>query len=486
MLRSGSYDSIVVGAGPNGLAAAVTMARAGKSVLVVEAKESPGGCVRSDEGTLPGFLHDTYAAIFPLAVDTPFFGSLPPGAFPVEWITPHAALAHPFDDGTCLALSRSVESSAEALGADGEAYLDCIEPFVRRWRALAGDILQPLLHVPRHPGLFLSFGLKGIQSVQHTAGRLFRTERARALFAGLGAHSILPLDSAGTAAFALFMGASAHATGWPVPGGGAQKITDALAAYLKSLDAEIEVSREVHDIRTLPYSRVLFFDLTPRQILEITRSRLPGRHRIQLRRYRYGPGVCKVDWALDGPIPWTARGCREAGTVHLGGTSREIALSERRVWQGIHPERPFVICAQPSLFDPVRAPEGKHTAWAYCHVPNGSHQNMAERIEQQVERFAPGFTKLILARRVFTAGNLHGRNPNLVGGDIAAGANTLGQLLFRPDISFRPYAFGWSRFRVCSASSPPGAGVHGMGGYNAARDALADIWGIKNPDRGRV
>jgi len=483
MLRSGSYDSIVLGAGPNGLAAAVTMARAGKSVLVVEARESPGGCVRSDEGTLPGFLHDTYAAIFPLACGTPFFGGLPSSGFPVEWIVPPVAVAHPFDDGTCLALSRSEEASAQAMGEDGDAYLDLIGSFAGRWRALAGDILQPLLHVPRHPALFLSFCLKGLQSAQHTANRLFRTEKARALFAGLGAHAILPLDSIGTAAFALFMAASAHATGWPIPRGGAGRIADALAAYLRSMDAEIQLSREVHDFRALPYSRVLFFDLTPRQILETTGRLLPFRHRIQLGRYRYGPGVCKVDWALDGPIPWTAPGCREAGTVHLGGSFREIALSEGAVWQEDHPGSPFVICTQPSLFDPGRAPRGRHVAWAYCHVPNGSHQNMAERIERQVERFAPGFTRLILARRVMTAGSLQGRNPNLVGGDIASGANTMYQLLFRPTVSWRPYAFGWSRFRICSASSPPGAGVHGMCGYNAARNALEEIWRIKSPER---
>ena len=483
MLRSASYDAIVVGAGPNGLAAALTMTRAGRSVLVVEAADAPGGCVRSDEGTLPGFLHDTYAAVFPLATGTPFFSGLPSHAFPVEWITPPAALAHPFDDGTCLTLSRSLETSAAGLGEDARAYHDYVEPFARRWGALMQDILKPLIHVPRYPFLFLSFGLKGVRSVEQASRSLFRTEKAHALFAGLGAHSIRPLDAPGTAAFALLMGASTHATGWPMPRGGAGKITDALTAYLQSLHAEIRLMCEVHDFRTLPYSRVLFFDLAPGQILEITRGRLPRRHRFQLGRYRHGPGVCKIDWALDGPIPWAASECREAGTLHLGGTAREIALAERQVWQGIHPERPFVICSQPSLFDPSRAPQDKHTAWAYCHVPNGSYQNMAQRIEQQVERFAPGFTKLILSRRVFTARSLQRHNQSLVGGDVAAGANTLRQLLFRPDISWKPYAFGWSRFRICSASSPPGAGVHGMCGYNAARDALQDIWRIMKPER---
>jgi len=483
MLRSASYDAVIVGAGLNGLATALTMARAGRSVLVVEAAEIPGGCVRSDEGTLPGFLHDTYAAVFPLAMGTPFFSSLPPHAFPVEWITPPVALAHPFDDGTCLTLSRSLDTSAADLGRDAQGYHDYVEPFARRWSALTQDILKPLIHMPKHPGLFLSFGLKGIRSVEQTARSLFRTEKAQALFAGLGTHSIRPPDAPGTAGFALLMGASAHSTGWPMPRGGAEKITDALVTYLQSLHAEIRLMCEVNDFRSLPYSRVLLFDLAPGQILEITRGRLPRRHRLQLRRYRHGPGVCKMDWALDGPIPWTAPGCREAGTLHLGGTAREIALAERQVWQGVHPERPFVICSQPSLFDPSRAPQGRHTAWAYCHVPNGSYQNMGPRIEQQVERFAPGFTKLILSRRVLTARSLQRHNQSLVGGDIAAGANSLRQLFFRPDISCKPYAIGWNRFRICSASSPPGAGVHGMCGYNAARDALQDVWRIKKPEK---
>jgi phytoene dehydrogenase-like protein len=479
MLRPGSRDSIVVGAGPNGLAAAITMARAGKSVLVVEAADRPGGCVRSEEGSLPGFIHDTYASVFSMAVGTPFFDSLPPQAFPVEWVVPPAALAHPFDDGTCLLLSRSVEDSAEAMGPDGAAYLELMKPFAKRWSALAWDILQPLVHVPRHPGLLLSFGLRGIQPVARSARRLFQTDKARSLFAGLGAHAVLPQESLGTTAFALFMGASAHATGWPIPRGGAQRVTDALTAYLQSLYAEIELRREVHDFRGLPYSRLIFLDLTPRQILWITRDRLPRRHRLQLERYGYGPGVCKVDWALEGPIPWKARRCREALTVHLGGTYEEIALSERQIRHGIHPARPFVICVQPSLFDASRAPRDRHTAWAYCHVPSESRQDMSRIIEQQVERFAPGFGRLILSRRVLTAEGLHARNPNLVGGDMTGGANTFFQLLFRPDVSLKPYAFGRSRFRVCSASSPPGGGVHGMCGYNAATRALAEIWKIR-------
>ncbi|MFY9396895.1 MAG: NAD(P)/FAD-dependent oxidoreductase, partial [Desulfomonilia bacterium] len=344
---------------------------------------------------------------------------------------------------------------------------------------LAGEILQPLLHVPRHPGLLLSFGLKGIQPVDRSARRLFRTDKVQALFAGLGTHAVMPLDSLGTTAFALFMGASAHATGWPIPKGGAQRVTDALVTYLQSLYVEFELRRRVYDFRDLPYSQVLFLDLTPRQILWITRDRLPRRHRLQLQRYGYGPGVCKVDWALKGPIPWTARECREALTLHLGGTYQEIALSERQVRQGVHPAKPFVICVQPSIFDASRAPEGRHTAWAYCHVPHASHRDVSTLIEQQIERFAPGFTKLILSRRVITAEGLHERNPNLVGGDITGGANTFFQLLFRPDVSLKPYAFGWSRFRVCSASSPPGGGVHGMCGYNAARRALAEIWKMR-------
>jgi len=472
MPLSGSYDSVIVGSGPNGLAAAITLASAGKSVRVFEAGPVPGGCLKTDEGTLPGFLHDTCAAVFPMAVGTPFFESLPSHAFPVEWIVPPAALAHPFDDGSCLLLSGSLEQTMEALGDDGGTYGKYIGPFASQWRELASELLNPVFHIPRHIVSLLQFGIKGIWPVSLTARHVFRTDKARALFAGLGAHSIMPLEHPLTSAFALVMGASAHATGWPIPRGGAGSTADALVSHLKSLGAEITLSHPVGCLDELPRCGTVFFDVSPKEILRIARSRIPKLKTLQLERYRYGPGAFKLDWALSGPIPWEASGCSRAATVHVGGSYEEIALAEREVRQGVHPRRPFVLCAQPSLFDRTRAPEGKHTAWAYCHVPNGSQQDMTERIEAQIERFAPGFRKKILARRVLSPSGLEKLNANLVGGDIAGGVNSLFRILFRPFVSAYPYSLGDGGLYICSSSSPPGGGVHGMCGYNAALSAL--------------
>lgn len=466
---------MIVGSGPNGLAAAITLARAGKSVCVIEAAQAPGGCLRSDEGTLPGFIHDTCSAIFPMAVETPFFESLVPGGFSVEWIVSPAALAHPFDDGSCLLVSRSPEQTMESLGDDGRAYGRYIRPFASRWKDLASDLLQPAFRLPGHPRLMTLFGIKGMWPVSMAAHRLFRTDKARALFAGLGAHSILPLEKPLTSAFALFMAASAHATGWPISRGGTGSIAAALAAQLKSLGVEITVSRPVNSLDDIPRCSTVLFDSSPKQILRILKDRIPRRKGLQLARYQYGPGAFKLDWALSGPIPWKAKECFQAATVHLGGSYEEIARSEREVRQGIHPQKPFVLCAQPSLFDRSRAPEGMHTAWAYCHVPNGSGQDMTERIESQIERFAPGFRKTILGRRVLSPGGLEKLNANLVGGDIAGGANTFSQIFFRPTVSAYPYSLGREGFYICSASSPPGGGVHGMCGYNAARSVLKEM-----------
>ncbi|HQJ07852.1 MAG TPA: NAD(P)/FAD-dependent oxidoreductase [Deltaproteobacteria bacterium] len=472
MVGHGGYDSLVVGAGPNGLAAAITLARAGRSVCVVDARRNPGGCAGSDEGTLPGYLHDTFSAVFPMAVDTPFFSGLSPEEFPVEWIVPPAALAHPFDDGSCLLLSRSIDSSIQAFGEDADPYAQCIRPFAEAWKELSAEILSPPFHVPRHPLLLMRFGLKGMWPVSVTARRLFRTDKVRALFAGLGAHSIMPLDHPLTSSFALFMCASAHQTGWPIARGGAGTIGSALAAHLKNLGAEILLSHPVNSMKDIPGSRSVFFDLTPGQILAVARERIPTGVSRQLARYRSGPGAFKVDWALDAPIPWRAGECCRASVVHLGGSYEEIARSERLAAEGSDPDVPFVILAQPSLFDPSRAPQGKHTAWAYCHVANGSKRDLTSRIEGQIERFAPGFKKRILSRRVLPPTVLQGLNANLIGGDIAGGANTFCQIFFRPIRSLNPYALSRDGLYICSSSSPPGGGVHGMCGFNAARKAL--------------
>lgn len=474
MHETGTHDAIVVGSGPNGLAAAITMARAGRSVRVLEERGSCGGCVCSDEGTLPGFIHDTCSAIYPMAIDTPFFSGIPRERFPVEWIVPPAALAHPLDDGPCVLVSRSMDPTARSLGRDGPAYLSYAGLFARRWKDLADDILRPVFHVPRHPVLLALFGARSVWPVGMAARALFRTPAARALMAGMGAHSVMPLEYPFTSAFALFMCASAHATGWPIPLGGAGAIAGALEEYARSLGVEIAISHPVRSMDDLAKGPHVFFDLAPRQLLAVAGERLTARGRRALSNYRYGPGAFKIDWALDGPIPWTAPECSQAATVHLGGTCEEIALSERLVWQGVHPEKPFVILVQPSLFDPSRAPAGKHTAWAYCHVPGGSAYDMTARIEAQVERFAPGFKDRVLARRVLGPAAFECLNPNLVGGDIAGGANTLRQILFRPMASLDPYRLA-PGISLCSASSPPGGGVHGMCGMNAAENVLRKL-----------
>jgi phytoene dehydrogenase-like protein len=471
MSGNGAADAVVVGSGPNGLAAAVTLARSGMAVRVFEAGDRPGGCLRSDEATLPGFIHDTCSAIFPMAIGTPFFSSIPRDRFPVEWIFPKSPLAHPLDDGSCVLVTRSADSMAQALGEDGRAYRWYAGVFARRWKDLAEDVLKPVLHVPRHPALMASFGARALWPVSAAARALFRTPRARALLAGMGAHSVMPLEHPFTSAFALFMCASAHATGWPVPRGGAGEIARALAGYARSLGVEIETSHPVRSGSDLPDGVPVLLDLTPGQIPAVARGRVPERVLKRLAAYRYGPGAFKVDWALDGPIPWACGECSRAATVHLGGTFEEIAAAERLVWQGGLPERPFVILVQPSLFDPSRAPAGRHTAWAYCHVPGGSDADMTGSIEAQVERFAPGFRDRILGRRVLGPADFERLDPNLVGGDIAGGANSVLQLLFRPRAALNPYRLG-PGVSICSASSPPGGGVHGMCGVNAALGAL--------------
>jgi phytoene dehydrogenase-like protein len=459
------------------LAAAITLARADRSVLVLEGKDTIGGGSRSAALTLPGFTHDVCSAIHPLGLASPFMRSLPLEEHGLEWIHPSAPLAHPFDDGTAVMLERTVEATGTSanLGRDGKAYRKLMGPLVRDWHRLAEDILGPL-RFPRHPIALARFGVKALLPASVLAKAVFKEERARAIFAGMAAHSMLPLESPPTASFGMVLATLAHVVGWPVARGGSQQIANAMASYFCSLGGEIATGRLVESLDELPAAQAVLFDVTPRQLLQIAGDRLPQGYRRQLRRYRYGPGVFKVDWALDGPIPWRAEECARVGTVHLGGTIEEIAASERAVWHGQHHERPFVLLAQQSLIDATRAPEGKHTVWAYCHVPHGSTLDMTERIEGQIERFAPGFKDLVLARHTMSAPEMQQYNPNYIGGDINGGIQDLRQLFTRPTPRLTPYRTAQRGFYLCSSSTPPGGGVHGMCGYFAARTALGDLF----------
>ncbi len=459
--------AVVVGSGPNGLAAAITMARAGWEVTVHEAEEAIGGGVRSLELTLPGFVHDLCSAIHPLGRDSPFFRDL---ELPVEWIQPPVEAAHPLDGGTAAVTERSLLTTAERLGEDRAAYLRLFHPVVDGWTRLEPSVLGP--H-PAAPGALLA-GLRiaraGLASARSLADR-FETKEARALFAGHAAHSMLPLEKRPSGGIGLFLIASAHVYGWGFPRGGSQRLADALADRLRELGGELHTGSRVDE---LPKADVVLADVVPRELLRIAGDRLPTRYAHALRRYRHGPGAFKIDWALDGPIPWTAEECRRTATVHLGGTFEELADSERAPWEGRHPDRPFVLLTQHSPFDDSRAPAGKHTAGAYCHVPNGSTEDMTDRIEAQVERFAPGFRDLVLARAATGPTELERHNANIVGGDINGGVLDLGQLLFRPVRKVVPYRTPLEGLYICSSATPPGGGVHGMCGYAAARVALRD------------
>jgi phytoene dehydrogenase-like protein len=464
-------EAIVVGSGPNGLAAAISLARAGVSVRVLEAADAAGGGMRTEELTLPGFAHDVCSAIHPLGVASPFFRTVPLAELGVEWIESPAALAHPFDDGTAAVLERSVEETGATLGPDAGRYARIFGPLARDCDELVPDILSPL-GIPSHPLAFARFGARAGLPAALLARLAFRGPRARGFFAGMSAHSLLPLTQPATAAFGLMLGMLGHAVGWPFPRGGSQKLADALAAHLRSLGGEIETGTRVESLAELGDAKAILLDVTPRQLVAMAGDKLPAGYRRRLERFRYGPGVCKVDWALDGPIPWRAEECTRAATVHLGGTLEEIVASEREPWRGSVSERPYVLLAQQSLFDPSRAPEGKQTAWAYCHVPNGSQLDMTERIESQVERFAPGFRDRILARSTLGPAALEAHNANLVGGDINGGAADLRQLFTRPVARRSPYTTPLPHVFICSASTPPGGGVHGMCGWHAARAAL--------------
>ena len=475
--RGCEFDAVVVGSGPNGLAAAVTLARAKLSVLLLEASETLGGGTRSLALTLPGFVHDVCSAVHPLAVGSPFFRDLPLQEHGLEWIQPEVALAHPLGESRAVSLRRSLPATAKLLGDDGAAYSALMNPLVENWWGLASEFLQPMIHLPREPLAFIRFGLRAVQPAQWLARR-FSSEPARALFAGLAGHSFLPLSAPASAAFGLVLGAAGHAVGWPFPRGGAQKIANALASYLQSLGGEIETARPVVTLSELPPSRAVPLDITPRAFLQLAGNNLPSRYRRALERYPYGPGIFKIDYALSAPIPWRAEECRRAGTVHVGGTSTEIAAAEHTVTRKhAIAAKPFVLLAQPTLSDPSRAPAGKHVAWAYCHVPSGSVTDLTERIEAQIERFAPGFHDCILARHTMNAVALERHNPNLIGGAVNGGSLDLWHLLVRPVLSPNPYRTPLRGVYLCSASTPPGGGVHGMCGYHAARWALKEVFG---------
>jgi phytoene dehydrogenase-like protein len=467
------YDAIVIGSGPNGLAAAITLAQAKRSALVIEGQDTIGGGTRSQQLTLPGFTHDVCSAVHPMAVASPFFRELPLAQHGLTWIHPGSPVAHPLDDGTAVVLERSIDETAANLGEDGPRYKRVIAPLVAGWPRI-DRVLLSMTRVPSHPFAAALFGLRGLRSASSFARLHFRGERARALFAGLAAHAILPLDRVPTAAFGLVFALTGHVVGWPIPRGGSQKIADALASHLVSLGGEIVTGHMVESLEELPAARAILCDVTPRQLLRMAGPRLPRAYRKKLESYRCGPGVCKVDWALDTPIPWTAEACRRAGTVHVGGTFDEIAAAERAPWQGQPAERPFVLLAQPTLFDPTRAPQGKHIAWAYCHVPNGSNFNAADRMEAQIERFAPGFRSRILKRSILLTADLEAHNPNLVGGDVNGGSAEFGQFFTRP--TWRLYRTPSRGLYLCSASTPPGGGVHGICGHMAARAALHDCF----------
>ena len=470
-----SFDAVVVGSGPNGLAAAITLQQAGIQVLLLEAKQTIGGGMRTTELTLPDFYHDVCSAVHPMGAASPFLRSLPLDRFGLEYIHPEVLAAHPFDDGTAAALHKSLRETADELGTDSDTYQRLFGPLVESWPRIDAHILGPMLKMPKNPATLAAFGLKSLQSGKQVATR-FRTREAKGLWAGMVAHSMIPLETLTSAAVAFVLTIAGHRTGWPIPKGGSQSIADAMAAYFRSLGGTIRTNMAVNRLGDLPEAKAILFDTSPKQLLEICGDTLSSLYRWQLKHHRYGMGIFKVDWALSEPAPFLADAARKAGTVHLGGTFGEVANSEHQVWKGGHPERPFVLYAQQSVFDASRAPGGQHTGWAYCHVPNGSAKDMTGAVINQVERFAPGFRDTILATHTFNTAEMERYNPNYIGGDINGGVINIAQLFNRPALRFSPYRTSAKGIYICSASTPPGGGVHGMCGYNAAKQALNDIF----------
>jgi phytoene dehydrogenase-like protein len=478
-MSKSAYDAVVVGSGPNGLAAAIVMQQAGLSVLLLEGKNELGGGLRTAELTLPSFHHDICSAIHPLAAASPYFQTLPLAQYGLEYITPPVAAAHPFDDGTAASAVHSLAETTRGLGPDAEAYRSLLAPLIDSWPSIANDVLAPL-HFPRHPLDMARFGLPALLPATVLARR-FRGEQAKGLLAGMAAHAIQPLSNLTTSAIGLVLLIAAHRGGWPLPKGGSQAIADALVAHFRALGGTVETGTFVRSLAQLPPAKAVLFDVTPTQLLQIAGHSLSSIYQWQLRRYRYGMGVFKVDWALAAPIPFTAHECAQAGTVHLGGTLAEIAAGERASAQGQHPDKPFVLLAQQSLFDATRAPAGQHTAWAYCHVPNGSRVDRTDAIERQVERFAPGFRERIIGRHTFDTAQMESYNPNYVGGDINGGLLDISQLFTRPALRASPYRTSQRGLYLCSSATPPGGGVHGLCGYHAAKRALRDVFRLPAP-----
>lgn len=466
-----------MGSGPNGLAAAITLQQAGLSVLLVEGKKCIGGGLSTQELTLPGFLHDTCSAIHPMAAGSPFFNTLPLHEHGLQFVYSPIAAAHPFDGGTAAVLKSSVAETASLLGKDREAYERLLSEVLADWPQICSDVLGPL-QFPKQPLAMARFGLKALSSALQLSRR-FSTKEAKGLWAGMAAHSIQPLSNYTTSAIGLVLMAVGHLQGWPIPLGGSYSIAKALASYFVCIGGTIQTDFYVKSLKQLPSSHVVLFDITPKQLLQVAGHSFSSFYQWQLKRYRYGMGVFKIDWALDDSIPFTAEECRQAGTIHVGNTIEEIASGEKEASQGKHPEEPFVLLAQQSLFDASRAPKGKHTAWAYCHVPNGSTVDMTEKIEKQIERFAPGFRDRIIARHTMNTAQMQEHNPNYIGGDINGGIIDIGQLFTRPALRYSPYRTSARGIYICSSSTPPGGGVHGMCGYHAAKRALKDIFNKK-------